>query len=63
MSSGEELQEEGDNKQSDMHAIDIGNGGDNDLIIAQRVKSILNVESNLQEVEFFILIDHLLGES
>ena len=44
----EELQEKRDDEQSDMHTIDIGNGSHNDLVVSERFKAILNVESCLQ---------------
>ena len=58
----EELQEERYEQQTDMHAIDIGIGGHNHLIISQTVETLLNVEGCLQEIELLVLIDHLLGE-
>ena len=60
---GEELQEEGDDEQTDVHAIDIGIGGHNHLVVAQGVETILNVEGGLQQVELFVFIHHLLGEA
>ena len=43
-----------------MHAVDIGIGGNNNLVIAQSIESIFYVESSLQQVEFFIFINNLL---
>ena len=60
---GEELQEEGDDEQADVHAVDIGIGGYNHLVVAQGVESVLYVEGRLQQVELLVLVDHLLGES
>ena len=57
---GEELQEEGDDEQSDVHSIDVGIGSHNHLVIAQRVESFFNVECCLQEIELLVLIHHFL---
>ena len=46
-----------------MHAVNIGIGGNNNLVIAQRVKSVFDVQRFLQEVELFILVDHFLCQS
>ena len=59
----EELQEECDDEQPDVHAVDIGIGGHDDLVIAQRVETVLDVESCLQEVELLVLIDHFLRQA
>ena len=32
---GEELEEEGEQQQADVHAVDVGIGGDDDLVVAQ----------------------------
>ena len=58
----EELQEEGDDEQTDMHTVHIGISSNDDLIITQRVKAFLDVKSGLQQVEFLVLIDDLLGQ-
>ena len=58
-----ELQEKGDEQQADVHTVDIGIGGDNDLVVTQVVESVLNVEGRLQQVELLVLIHHLLGQS
>ena len=60
---GEELQEEGNDEQTDVHTIDIGIGSHNDFVVTQGVKAILDVESCLQEVEFLVLVHHLLGKT
>ena len=60
---GEELQEEGDNQQADVHAIHVGIRSYDDLIISERVETVLNIEGCLQEIEFLVLIDHLLGKA
>ena len=59
----EELEEEGDGEQTDVHAVDIGIGGHDHLIITQVVESILYVESRLKEIELLVLVDHLLGQT
>ena len=60
---GEELQEEGDDEQAYVHAVDIGIGSHDYLVVAQRVKSVLNVEGSLEQVELLVLVHHLLGQS
>ena len=60
---GEELQEEGHQQKPDVHPVDIGVGGDDDLIVPEAFDPLLDIEGMLQEVEFFILIDDLLGEA
>ena len=60
---GEEHQEERDDQQADVHAVDIGIGGDDYLVIAKSFDAIFDVERRLQEVELIILIHHLLGHA
>ena len=59
----EELQEERDEQQPDVHAIHIGIGGDHHLVVPQRVEAVFDVEGGLKQVEFLVLVHHLLGES
>lgn len=60
---GEELEEEGDDEQSDVHTIHIGIGGYNHLVVTQAVQAILYVEGCLEQVELLVLIYHLLGQA
>lgn len=60
---GKELQEEGHQQQADVHAIDIGIGGDHDLVVPQVVHILLDVERRLQQVELLVLIYDLLREA
>ncbi len=60
---GEELQEEGNHQQTDVHAVHIGIGSYNHLVVAQLVQSVLNVQCRLQQVELLVLVHHLLGQS
>ena len=60
---GEELEEEGNHQQTDVHTVHIGIGGHDYLIISESVEPFFNVQGSLQEVELFVLVDHLLGES
>ena len=46
-----------------MHTVHIGIGGHDYLIISESVEPFFNVQGSLQEVELFVLVDHLLGES
>ena len=59
----EELQEEGDDEQSDVHSVDIGIGGHYHLVVSQRVESVLNVERSLKEVELLVFVHHLFCQS
>ena len=59
----EELKEKGDDEQTDMHTINIGIGSNDHLVVAQRLQSILDIESGLKEVELLILINDLLRQS
>jgi len=56
---GEELQEEGEQQQADMHPVGIGIGSDNHFIISQSVHILLDVECRLQQIELFVLIHNL----
>lgn len=44
---GEELEEEGDHEEADVHTVDIGISGDDDFIVAQSVKTVFDVECGL----------------
>ena len=59
----EELQEEGDQQEADVHTVHIGIGRDDHLVVAQAIQPIFDVEGSLEQVEFFIFIDDLLGQS
>ena len=60
---GEELQEEGDQQQADVHAIHIGIGRNDHLVITESIQAILDVQSGLQQVELLVLIHNLLGQA
>ena len=42
-----------------MHAVDIGIGGDYDIVVPQSVDPFLDVECCLQEIELVVLIQYL----
>ena len=46
-----------------MHAVDVGIGGDDDLVVAQPIEALLDVERGLEQVKFLVLVDDLLGEA
>ena len=46
-----------------MHAVHVGIGSHDDLVVAQSVEPVLDVERGLQEVELLIFVDHLFGQS
>ena len=43
-----------------MHAVNIGICSNDYLIVTQRIETILYVKGRLQQVEFFVFIDHFL---
>ena len=43
-----------------MHAVDIGIGGDDDVVVAQVVQRVLDVEGGLEGVQLLVFVDHLL---
>ena len=60
---GEELQEEGDDKQTDVHSVDIGIGSHDNLVVTQRVETVLYVEGCLEKIELLVLVHHFLGKT
>ena len=56
-----ELQEESEHQQTYVHAVDIGIGGDDDVVVAQVFDVLLDVQGGLQQVEFFVFVTHFLG--
>ena len=59
---GKELQKKGHQQQPDVHPVDVGIGRDDDLVIAQVVHILLDVERRLQQVELFVLVDDLFRQ-
>ena len=55
-------EEKGDQQVPDVHTVNIGIGGDNNLAVSEVFYPIFYIQCMLQEVEFFIFIDNLLGE-
>ena len=60
---GEELQEERDDEQADVHTVHIGIGGNNHFVITQSFDTVFNVQRGLQQVELFVFINHFFGQS
>ena len=60
---GEELQEEGDDEQTDVHAVHIGIGSYDDFVVAQCLYAVFYIQGCLKQVEFFVFINYFLGES
>ncbi len=58
-----ELQEESHQQHPDMHAIHIGIRCNNNVVITKIFISVFDVQSRLQQVELFVLINNLLGET
>ena len=57
----EELQEESNDKQTDMHTVYIGIGSHNNLVITQRVESVFYIKCSLEQIKLLVLVNHLLG--
>ena len=57
---GAELQEVGQQQQADVHAVNIGIGGDDDLVVTQAFNAVLDIECRLQHGKLRI-DDDLLG--
>ena len=60
---GEELQEEGEQEEANVHAVDVGVGRDDDFIITQSIQAFLDIERRLEEMKFFVLVDNFLRET
>src|SRR5690606_19236228 len=52
----EKLQEEGDHQQTDVHAVHIRIGGEDDVIVTQVVKIFLDVQRMLQKIELLVFV-------
>ena len=59
----EELEEESYHQQADVHTVHIGISCYNHLVVSKPFHAVLDIEGCLEEVEFFVLINYLLGES
>jgi hypothetical protein len=59
----EKLQEKRDEQQADVHSVHIGIGCNNNLVVTQIVNAFFNVQRCLQQVEFFVFVNHFFGES
>jgi len=51
---GEVLEEEGEHEQAYVHAVDIGIGGYDYLVVAQTVDAVFYIECSLKEAEFLV---------
>ena len=60
---GEELEEEGNEEEADMHAVYVRISGDDHVVVAEALEAILDVEGVLQEVEFLVFVNDFLGEA
>ncbi len=58
-----ELEKEGHQQQADVHAVHIGVGCYDDLVVAKSFDTFFHIERVLQEIEFFVLIDDLFGQT
>ena len=59
----EVAQEVGEQQVADVHAVDVGVGGDHDLRVAQAVDAVLDAERAHQVVELFVLVDRVALEA
>lgn len=60
---GEELEEECEQQQAYVHAVDVGISGDDHIVVAQAFETLLDVERSLEEVEFLVFIYHFAGHA
>ena len=60
---GEKLEEECEEQQAYVHAVDVGIRRDNHVVVAEAVDSVLYVEGGLQQVEFLVFVNHFAGQS
>ena len=60
---GEELEEESDQQQADVHTVHIGIGRYNHFIITQSLYAVFYVQCGLQQIEFFVFVNHFLGQA
>ena len=56
---GEELEEECEQKQTDVHTVNIGIGCHHNRVVAEVLKVVLNVEGGLKKVELLVLVYNL----
>jgi hypothetical protein len=61
--SGKNCRKKGHQQQPDVHAIHIGIGCDDDIVVPQSFQPIFNIQRMLQQVEFFVLVHHFFGEA
>ncbi|OPZ52179.1 MAG: hypothetical protein BWY89_01968 [Bacteroidetes bacterium ADurb.BinA012] len=59
----EELQEEGQEQQPDMHPVHIRIRGYHHIVVTEVIERLLNVESCLQQVELLVLVNYLLCQA
>jgi hypothetical protein len=59
----EKLQKEGHQQQANVHTIHIGIGSYYNIVIAQVINTILNIQRVLQQVKFLVLVNHFFGEA
>ena len=59
----EELQEERHHQKADVHAVHVGIGRDNHLVVAQVLEPVFDVEGRLQKVPFLVLVHDLLRKA
>jgi hypothetical protein len=60
---GEKLQKEGHQQQADVHAIHVGISGYHNVVIAQVVNTILNIQGVLQQVKLFVFVHYFFSEA
>ena len=55
----EVAQEEREQQVADVHAVDVGVGGDHDAVVAQAVEAVLDAQRAHDVVELFVLVDRV----
>jgi len=46
-----------------VHAVHVSVGGDDDLVVAQPVEPVLDIQRGLEEVKLFVFVDDFLGQA
>ena len=57
------LQEKREQQQTDVHAVDVGIGGDHDLVITQSIEPLLDVQCRLEQVKLLVLVNDLFRKA
>src|SRR5690606_3640681 len=59
----EELQEEGQEQQSDMHPVNVCVGGYHHIVVTEVIERLLNIEGGLKQIELLVLVNNLFCQA